>query len=45
MRCRLEDNKTGVIEIGWEGVDWIGLAQGRAKRQTVVNRVVIFRVV
>jgi hypothetical protein len=26
-----------VKEMGWEGVDWINLAQGRDLRWTVVN--------
>jgi hypothetical protein len=27
-------------EIGWEGVDWIDLAQDRDKRRVLVNAVV-----
>jgi hypothetical protein len=31
-RCRLVDNiKMDLLEIGWGGVDWIGLAQDRDK--------------
>jgi len=45
-RYRWEDNiKTGRKEIGWEGVDWINLAQDRDKRRTVVNTTVILWVV
>ena len=29
-------------EIGWNHVDWIGVAQGRDKRQVAVNTVVDF---
>ena len=45
-RYRWEDNiKTGLKEIGWEGVDWIKLAQDRDKRRAVVNVTVIIWVV
>ena len=41
-----EDNiKMGLKEIGWEGVDWINVAQDRDKRRTAVNTTVILRVV
>jgi hypothetical protein len=29
-RHRWEDDKMDVMEIGWEGVDWIYVAQGRS---------------
>jgi hypothetical protein len=28
-----------LVEIGWGGVDWIGLAQDRAKWRTILNAV------
>jgi hypothetical protein len=31
-------------EIGWGGVNWIGLAQDRDKRKTLVNAVINLRV-
>jgi hypothetical protein len=31
-------------EIGWEGVDWIELAQDRAQWRTLVNTVMNLRV-
>jgi glutaredoxin-related protein len=44
-RCRWEDNiKRNVKEIGWEGADWINLAQNTDKRRALVNTVMNFRV-
>jgi hypothetical protein len=44
-RCRLEDNvRTDLRETGWEGVDWINLAQDRYQRRALVNTVIKFRV-
>jgi hypothetical protein len=38
-RLRWVDNiKMGLLEIGWSGVDWIGLAQDRDKWRALVNR-------
>jgi hypothetical protein len=31
--------KMNLLEIGWGGVDWIGLAQGRDKWRALVNAV------
>jgi hypothetical protein len=31
-------------EIGWDGVDWIGLAQDRDRRRVLVNAVLHLRV-
>jgi hypothetical protein len=31
-------------EVGWEGMDWIDLAQDRNKRRAVVNAVMNLRV-
>jgi hypothetical protein len=36
----MEDIKMYRKELGWEDVDWIDLAQGKHKWQTVVNVVV-----
>jgi hypothetical protein len=41
-RCRWVDNiKMDLLEIGWGGVDWIGLAQDRDKWRALVNAVMI----
>jgi hypothetical protein len=39
-RCRWVDNiKMDLLEIGWGGVDWIGLAQDRDKWRVLVYEV------
>jgi hypothetical protein len=44
-RCRCKDNiKVDVKGIGYEVVDWIGLAQERDRRRAFVNTVVNLRV-
>jgi hypothetical protein len=44
-RCRCMDNiMMDLLEIGWGGVDWIGLAQDRDKRRALVNAVTNLRV-
>jgi hypothetical protein len=44
-RRRLVDTiKMALGEIGWDGVDWIGLAQDRNKWRALVNAVIILRV-
>jgi hypothetical protein len=44
-RRRWVDNiKMDLLEIGWGGVDWIGLAQDRDKRRTLVNAVMNLRI-
>jgi hypothetical protein len=44
-RRRWVDNiKMGLLEIGWGGVDWIGLAQDRKKCRALVNAVMNLRV-
>jgi hypothetical protein len=44
-RRRWVDNiKTDLLEIGWGGVDWIGLAQDRDKCISLVNAVMNLRV-
>jgi hypothetical protein len=44
-RRRWVDNiKMDLLEIGWGGVDWIGLAQDRDKWRALVNVVMSLRV-
>jgi hypothetical protein len=44
-RRRWVDNiKKDLLEIGWGGVDWIGLAQDRDKWRALVNAVMNLRV-
>jgi hypothetical protein len=44
-RRRFVDNiKTDLIEIGWDGVDWIDLAQDRDKWRALVKMVMNLRV-
>jgi hypothetical protein len=44
-RCRWVDNiKMELLEIGWSGVDWIGLAQDRDKWRALVNAAMTLRV-
>jgi hypothetical protein len=39
-RCRWVDNiKTALREIGWDGMDWIDLAQDRDQWRALVNTV------
>jgi hypothetical protein len=33
-----------IVEIGWGGVDWIGMVQDRDNWRTPVNAVMAFRV-
>jgi hypothetical protein len=43
-RCRCVDNiKMDLLDIGWGGVDWIGLAQDRDKWRALVNTVMNLR--
>jgi hypothetical protein len=43
-RRRWVDNiKMDLLEIGWGGVDWIGLAHDRGKRRALVNTVMNLR--
>jgi hypothetical protein len=42
-RRRWVDNiKMAVREIGWDGMDWIDLAQDRGQRRALVNTVMNF---
>jgi hypothetical protein len=44
-RRRLLDNiKMALLEIGWSGVDWIGLGQDWDKWRALVNAVMSLRV-
>jgi hypothetical protein len=44
-RCRWVDNiRIDLLEIGWGGVDWIGLAQDRDKWRALVNAVMNLQV-
>jgi hypothetical protein len=44
-RCRWVENiKMGLREIGWDGVDWINLAQDRDQWRALVNTVMNLRV-
>jgi hypothetical protein len=44
-RCRWVDNiKIDLREIGWNGMDWIDLAQGRDRWRALVNAVMNLRV-
>jgi hypothetical protein len=37
-RCRwVVSIKMDLVELGWDGVDWIGLAQDREKQKALVN--------
>jgi hypothetical protein len=45
QRRRWADNiKMDPVEIGWGGVDWIGLAQDRDKWRALMNAVMNLRV-
>jgi hypothetical protein len=44
-RRRWLDNITmDLVEVGWDGVDWIGLAQDRDRWRALVNSVLNLRV-
>jgi hypothetical protein len=40
----VDNNKMDILEIGWGGVDWVGLAQDREKWRALVNAVMNLRV-
>jgi hypothetical protein len=40
----VDNVKADLLEIGWSGVDWIGLAQDRDKWRALVNAVMNLRV-
>jgi hypothetical protein len=39
-----DDIRIDIREMGWEGVDWMHLSQGRDQWRTLMNTVVKFRV-
>jgi hypothetical protein len=44
-RCSWVDNiKMDLVEIGWGGLDWIGLTQDRYRWRAVVNVIMNFQV-
>jgi hypothetical protein len=44
-RCRWVDNiKMDLREIGWGGMDWIGLSQNRDQWRTLVNTIMNLQV-
>ena len=43
-RCKWEDIKTNLKEIGWKSLDWNGIAQNRDRWRAVVNTVINLRV-
>jgi hypothetical protein len=43
-RDHWEDQDVGLREIGWDGVDWIDVAQDRDQWRALVNTVVNLRV-
>ena len=43
-RCRLENIKIYLQEIGWGGMDWIDLAQNRDRWLVLVNVVMNLRI-
>jgi predicted small integral membrane protein len=43
-RRRVDNIKMDLLEMGWGGVDWIGLAQDRDKWRALVNAVMNLRV-
>jgi hypothetical protein len=40
----VDNIKIDLVEVGWDDVDWIGLAQDRDKRRALVNAVMNLRV-
>jgi hypothetical protein len=41
-RMWVDNIKMDLLEIGWGGVDWIGLAQDRDRWRALVNAVITF---
>jgi hypothetical protein len=40
----MDNIKMDSVEIGWGGVDWIGLAQDRERWRALMNAVMNFRI-
>jgi hypothetical protein len=43
-RTWVDNIKMDLLEIGWGGVDWIGLAKGRDKWRALMNAIMNLRV-
>jgi hypothetical protein len=43
-KCRWKDIKIDLREVGWDGIDWIDLAQDRDRWRALVNAVMNLRV-
>jgi hypothetical protein len=43
-RCRWDDIRMELMEIGWEHVNWIHLAQNMGQQQVFVNMIMNFQV-
>jgi hypothetical protein len=43
-RPRVDNIKMDLREIGWDGMDWIDLAQDRDQRRALVNTIMNLRV-
>ena len=44
LRCGWEDNiKMDLQEVGWEGMDWIDVAQNRERWRALVRAIMNFR--
>jgi hypothetical protein len=43
-RWWLDNIRMDLVEVGWSGVDWIGLVQDRDRRRSLVNLVLNLRV-
>jgi hypothetical protein len=40
----VDNIRMDLVEVGWVGVDWIGLSQDRGKRRALVNAAMNLRV-
>jgi hypothetical protein len=44
IRRWVDNIRMDLVEVGWDDVDWIGLAQDRDRRRALVNSVLNLRV-